>query len=135
MSYRIINGHAYSFEDFKHVENASNNTNLNRSNVNKTNKSNSFQNILDGVASKNEKFTISKHAAARLNEIDFTDEDMKAVEKCFEIAKEKNSKNAVMIYKDTALIASIENKTIITAVNKERAKDNIFTNIDSVVIL
>lgn len=135
MSYRIINGQAYSFGDFKHVENASNNTNLNRSNVNKTNKSNSFQNILDDVASKNEKFTISKHAASRLNEIDFTDEDMKAVEKGFEIAKEKNSKNAVMIYKDTALIASIENKTIITAVNKERAKDNIFTNIDSVVIL
>jgi flagellar operon protein len=40
-----------------------------------------------------------------------------------------------MIYKDTALIASIENRTIITAVNKDRAKDNIFTNIDSVVIL
>jgi flagellar operon protein len=135
MSYRIINGQAYSFGDFRQVENTSNNENLNRSNVNKTNKSSSFQSILDNVASKNEKFTVSKHAASRLNEINFTDEDMKAVEKGFEIAKEKNSKNAVMIYKDTALIASIENKTIITAVNKERAKDNIFTNIDSVVIL
>lgn len=135
MSYRIINGQAYSFGDFRQVENTSNNENLNRNNVNKTNKSSSFQSILDNVASKNEKFTVSKHAASRLNEINFTDEDMKAVEKGFEIAKEKNSKNAVMIYKDTALIASIENKTIITAVNKERAKDNIFTNIDSVVIL
>jgi flagellar operon protein len=135
MSYRIINGRAYSFENFKHVENASNNANLNRDNVNKTNKSNSFQSVLDKAAGKNEKFTISKHAASRLNEINFSDEDMKAVEKGFEIAKEKNSKNAVMIYKDTALIASIENRTIITAVNKDRAKDNIFTNIDSVVIL
>ncbi|OOM79936.1 flagellar biosynthesis protein [Clostridium sp. BL-8] len=135
MSYRIINGQAYSFGDFRQVENASNNVSLNKTNVNKTNKSNSFQSILDNVANKNEKFTVSKHAASRLNEINFTDEDMKAVEKGFEIAKEKNSKNAVMIYKDTALIASIENKTIITAVNKERAKDNIFTNIDSVVIL
>lgn len=135
MSYRIINGKAYSFGDLSQVENLSNNANLSRSNVSKNNKPNSFQSILDNVASKNEKFTISKHAASRLNEIDFTDEDMKAVEKGFKIAKEKNSKNAVMIYKDTALITSIENKTIITAVSKERAKDNIFTNIDSVVIL
>ena len=40
-----------------------------------------------------------------------------------------------MIYKDIALIASVENKTLITAVEKERAKENIFTNVDSVVIL
>jgi hypothetical protein len=40
-----------------------------------------------------------------------------------------------MLYKDVALIASIENKTLITAVEKDRAKDNIFTNVDSVVIL
>ncbi|MGL4664719.1 MAG: flagellar biosynthesis protein, partial [Clostridium butyricum] len=30
---------------------------------------------------------------------------------------------------------SVENKTLITAIEKERAKDNIFTNVDSVVIL
>ena len=60
---------------------------------------------------------------------------MKKVNEGFKIAEEKKSKNVVMIYKDTALIASVENKTIITAVNKERGKENIFTNIDSVVIL
>ena len=60
---------------------------------------------------------------------------MKAIEKGFKIAEEKGSKNTVMIYKDVALIASVENKTIITAVEKERSRDNIYTNIDSVVIL
>ena len=60
---------------------------------------------------------------------------MNKIEKGFQIAKEKNSKNTVMIYKDIALIASVENKTLITAVEKERAKENIFTNVDSVVIL
>lgn len=134
MSYRYINGNVYSYGDFRHVENSQNSTKLKNS-ANKTNEEDKFQNILDNVANKKDNFTISKHAAARLNEINFSDEDMKVVERGFEIAKEKNSKNAVMIYKDTALIASIENKTIITAVNKHRAKDNIFTNIDSVVIL
>jgi len=40
-----------------------------------------------------------------------------------------------MLYKDVALVASIENRTVITAVEKERAVDNVFTNIDSVVML
>ena len=60
---------------------------------------------------------------------------MEQIEKGFEIAKDKNSKNTVMLYKDVAIIASVENKTLITVVDKERAKDNIFTNVDSVVIL
>ena len=134
MSYRFINGTAYSLGDFRQVDNTQSNKNTNQS-ASIFSKTNSFQDVLNSVVNKKESFTISKHAALRLNEINFTEEDMKAVEKGFEIAKEKNSKNAVMIYKDTALIASIENKTIITAVNKERSKDNIFTNIDSVVIL
>jgi len=134
MSYRVINGTTYFFGDFKQVDNTQNNKNVNQS-ANISNKTNSFKDVLNSVVKKVDTFTISKHAALRLNEINFTEEDMKAVEKGFKIAEQKNSKNAVMIYKDTALIASIENKTIITAVSKDRAKDNIFTNIDSVVIL
>lgn len=134
MSYRSINGISYSWEDFKPVDNTQSNKNVNQG-ASRSNKTNSFKDVLNSVVNKEESFTISKHAALRLNEINFTEDDMKIIEKGFKIAKEKNSKNAVMIYKDTALIASIENKTIITAVNKERTKDNIFTNIDSVVIL
>ena len=134
MSYRIINGKAYSLGNFRQVDNTQSNKNTNQS-ASRSSKTSSFKDVLNSVVNKEEGFTVSKHAALRLNEINFTEEDMKAIEKGFEIAKEKNSKNTVMIYKDIALIASIENKTIITAVDKERAKDNIFTNIDSVVIL
>jgi flagellar operon protein len=134
MSYRLINGQAYSLGNLTTVENAKSSKNIGIK-LDKSDKATSFQEILNNTVNKEENFTVSKHAALRLNEINFSEEDMKAVEKGFEIAREKNSKNAVMIYKDTALIASIENKTIITAVNKERAKDNVFTNIDSVVIL
>ena len=60
---------------------------------------------------------------------------MKKIEEGFSIATEKGSRNSVILYKDVALVASIENKTIITAVEKDRAESNCFTNIDSVVIL
>ena len=61
--------------------------------------------------------------------------DMKVIGKGFDLAADKGSRNAVMLYKDVALVASIENRTVITAVEKERAVDNVFTNIDSVVML
>ncbi|NRT73668.1 TIGR02530 family flagellar biosynthesis protein [Clostridium beijerinckii] len=134
MSYRIINGHAYSLGSIGQIQETQNYKNLSKDKV-INDKNNSFKDVLNKVVNSNDKFTISKHAAQRLNEINFTDEDMLKVEEGFKKAEEKNSKNTVMIYKDTALIASIENRTIITAVNKDRAKDNIFTNIDSVVIL
>jgi flagellar operon protein len=131
MSYRIINGQAYSVGNFGQIASTQSNISNKASNKDKT----SFQNVLDSVKNKDEGFTVSKHAALRLNEINFTEEDMKQIEKGFKIAKDKNSKNTVMLYKDVAIIASVENKTLITAVDKERAKDNIFTNVDSVVIL
>ena len=131
MSYRIINGQTYLVGNFEQINNTR--PKLNNTTNAKANKS--FKDVLDSVKNKDEGFTVSKHAALRLNEINFTEEDMKQIEKGFNIAKDKNSKNTVMLYKDVAIIASVENKTIITAVDKERAKDNIFTNVDSVVIL
>ncbi|WP_394885830.1 TIGR02530 family flagellar biosynthesis protein [Clostridium butyricum] len=130
MSYRIINGQAYSVGNFEHIKNNQNDLNIKNTKDNK-----SFKDVLKDVKSPKEGFTVSKHAAQRLNEINFTKDDMNKIEKGFQIAKEKNSKNTVMIYKDVALIASVENKTLITAIEKERAKENIFTNVDSVVIL
>ena len=131
MSYRIINGQAYPVGNFGQI--ASKSPKI--SDITNSKDKTSFKDVLDSVKNIDEGFTVSKHAALRLNEINFTEEDMKQIEKGFKIAKDKNSKNTVMLYKDVALIASVENKTIITAVDKERAKDNIFTNVDSVVIL
>ncbi|MFW2487099.1 flagellar biosynthesis protein [Clostridium chromiireducens] len=131
MSYRIINGQAYSVGNIGQIANPRDT----RSSKGSNNEETSFRNVFDNIKSKGEGFTVSKHAALRLDEINFTEEDMKQIEKGFEIAKDKNSRNTVMLYKDVALIASVENKTLITAVEKDRAKDNIFTNVDSVVIL
>ena len=104
---------------------------LKQQNINSKN----FSEVLKDTLNKDEGFKVSKHAALRLNEIHFTDEDMKEIEKGFKIAEDKNSKNTVMLYKNVALIASVENRTLITAVDKDRTNENIFTNIDSVVLL
>ena len=127
MGFRIINGQAYPIGNFQLPEQK-----VNYKDNNKTN----FNDILQNEINKSDEgYTLSKHAANRLKEINFTEADMKEIGKGFRIAEEKGSKNSVMIYKDVALVASIENKTLITAVEKERAKENVFTNVDSVVIL
>lgn len=128
MSFRVINGKAYPVGNFQIPNDKVNEDD----NYNKSN----FSDILNETINKNsEEYTLSKHAADRLKEINFTDADMEQIAKGFKMAEDKGSKNSVMLYKDVALIASIENKTVITAVEKERSKENVFTNVDSVVIL
>lgn len=129
MGYRMINGRAYPIGDIGNFQS----TNTPKDKV--SNNATSFKDILNEKIEKNKGFTISKHAAYRLKEVNFTENDMKNIEKGFKLAQDKGCKNSVMLYKDVAIIASIENKTVITAVQKDRTVDNIFTNIDSVILL
>lgn len=139
MGFRIVDGRAYPVGNFPSVGTSNTGAIGNTQNQNKLKSNNSFRDILDKTieknTDKNRGYTLSKHAADRLKDINFNEQDMDAIGKGFKIAESKGSKNTVMIYKDVALITSIENKTVITAVEKERAKENIFTNIDSVLML
>lgn len=131
MGYRIINGVAYPVGNFQSLP-INNNS---KASSNSTSESVSFRDVLNKAIEDKKTFTLSKHAAQRISELNFSNKDMEAIGKGFEIADGKGAKNSVMLYKDIALIASIENKTVITAIDRERAKENIFTNVDSVVIL
>lgn len=127
MSYRIINGQMYSVGKVGQGSTLQEKIDVLKP---QSNNSKSFSDVLKDTVNKKEGFTVSKHAALRLNEINFTNEDMKEIERGFKIAEDKNSKNTVMLYKNVALIASVENRTLITAVDKNRTNENIFTNID-----
>ncbi|MCR4944389.1 MAG: flagellar biosynthesis protein [Clostridium sp.] len=129
MGYRIINGRAYTVGNIGGVQNFSTSKNMSSTN------GSSFKDVLNKTLDKNSGYILSKHAAERINEIGFSENDMENIEKGFKLAEEKGAKNSVMVYKNVALIASIENKTVITAVDKDRAESNVFTNIDSVVLL
>ena len=129
MGYRIINGRAYPLGNIGGVHNFSSSNKTGNAN------SKSFKDVLNETLDKNSGYTLSKHAAERINKIGFSQNDMENIEKGFKLAEEKGAKNSVMVYKNVALIASIENKTVITAVEKDRAESNVFTNVDSVVLL
>jgi flagellar operon protein len=128
MSYRVINGKLYSIDDYSKL-----------SSDNKKNQQikTPFEDLLSKEAAKKDSFLISNHAAERLRErnIFLNERDMHRINEGLNKAMEKGSNESVLLYKDLVLVASIKNRTIITAVDRGSSKDNVFTNIDSVVLL
>lgn len=79
----------------------------------------------------------SAHAQARLQSrhIELDAEAMRRVEDAVDKAAEKGSRESLLLMDDVALIISVRNRTVITAIDKENLKENVFTNIDSAVVL
>lgn len=78
----------------------------------------------------------SKHAQKRLasRNIDFSAGDMARLQQAIEVARKKGARDSLVLMNDLALVVSVKNNTVITAVDEGSTKENVFTNIDSAVI-
>jgi len=78
----------------------------------------------------------SKHAASRLEDrnITMTDEQMERLNEGTARAQEKGIKDSLVMVDSLAFIVNIPNQTVVTAMDRTDANDNIFTNIDGAVI-
>jgi flagellar operon protein len=133
MSYRVINGKLYDAKDFSDFSYG----NLQKNKVKDNKEITDFKQILDKQIKKEESFTISGHAAQRLNSRNITLDhgDMEKINQGINMASEKGAKESLILYKDVILVTSIKNRTIITALDKNQSEGNVITNIDSVVLL
>lgn len=80
----------------------------------------------------------SKHAMQRLSErsIDITEGDtLERLNKGVEIAADKGSSETLVLVDRNAFVVSVKNNKVITTIPQEELKGNIFTNIDSTVIV
>ena len=77
---------------------------------------------------------LSAHAQKRLEGIDLGAAAADRLKSAVGRAEEKGSRESLILVDDLAFVVSVKNKTVITAVDQGRAKENVFTNIDSVVI-
>ncbi len=93
----------------------------------------SFEQVL---ADELEEIKFSKHALQRLESrnIHLSQEDMKSLTDAVHKAEEKGANEALVLLRNLAFVVSIKNHTVITAVDGERLKENVFTNIDSAII-
>ena len=80
---------------------------------------------------------ISNHAQKRLEQrqISLTIEDLERVNQAVESARLKGARDVLILYHDLRLITSAKNNTIVTALCESNKSEDIFTNIDSVVIV
>lgn len=80
---------------------------------------------------------LSAHAQRRLAQqnITISPQDIIRIGAAVQKAEMKGAKESLMLLKDLALVVNIRNRTIITAIDKTRQRERIFTNIDSTVIL
>lgn len=80
---------------------------------------------------------LSAHAQRRLAQqnITISPQDITRISAAVQKAEMKGARESLMLLEDLALVVNIRNRTVITAIDKARQKDKIFTNIDSTVIL
>jgi flagellar operon protein len=79
----------------------------------------------------------SNHAVERMQTrgISFNPESMQRLDEAIKKAAAKGSKDTLVLMDESALIVSVKNNTVVTVMDKNALKENVFTNIDSTVVL
>ncbi len=98
----------------------------------------SFARALEEKLQEKKGVEFSKHAMQRISErsIDLTEGDtLERLNKGVEIAADKGSSETLVIVDTNAFVVSVKNNKVITTIPHEEMQGNIFTNIDSTVIM
>ncbi|MFP4017453.1 MAG: TIGR02530 family flagellar biosynthesis protein [Halanaerobiales bacterium] len=79
----------------------------------------------------------SKHAKNRLisRNINLSEKDLNQLASGVKKAAEKGSRDSLIMVNNVAYLVSVQNKTVVTAVDDNSMEDRIFTNIDSAVFM
>jgi flagellar operon protein len=95
-----------------------------------------FEDVLKTELGRPLEVRFSSHAQRRIQarSIEFDKEAAVRLEEAVDKAASKGAKESLILMDDLAFVVSIQNRTVITAVDAESRKENVFTNIDSVVL-
>jgi len=98
------------------------------------NNDNSFLSILEN---KSNELKFSKHANNRLvdRNIQLSTNQMERLNTGKEMSNEKGIKNSLVLVDDYAFIVNVPSNTVITAMDQNETKNNVFTNIDGAIIV
>lgn len=84
-----------------------------------------------------ENLKFSNHAVERMQSrgVHFSPETMTRLNEAVGRAAAKGSKDSLILTDDAALIVSVKNRTVVTVMDKAALKENVFTNIDSTIVI
>ncbi len=97
----------------------------------------SFKEVMKKKLKDNLRIEFSKHARNRIisRDIKVSGNELRKLNKGVEKAEDKGARDSLIMVNKVAYIVSVENKTVITAIDDENVKENVFTNIDSAVFM
>ncbi len=95
-----------------------------------------FGEIFQKELGKSQPVKFSAHAMSRLSErnIQMTETDTQRLQSAVDRAEAKGSRDSLVLMDNYALIVSVRNRTVVTAMDQERMKENVVTKIDSTVM-
>lgn len=98
---------------------------------------NTFSQHLQRAITVQTVLTVSKHAKERLIQrgIDIDTNRWRVIEEKVAEAKKMGVKDSLVLLQDAALIVSAKNNTVITAMARDEASTQIFTNINGTIII
>lgn len=93
----------------------------------------SFSKVLD----QTQGLKFSQHAQDRLKarNISFSNDQLKQLEGAVNSVAQKGGKDSLVMMGDAALVVSVKNRTVVTAMDRSQMRGNVFTNIDSAVVV
>ncbi|MGB9589094.1 MAG: TIGR02530 family flagellar biosynthesis protein [Armatimonadota bacterium] len=95
-----------------------------------------FSTVLAQETQRLDSLRISSHAQKRLasSRVELSASDIRRIDQAVERASAKGSNQSLVMLDNLALVVSVKNRVVITAIDEARTREGIFTNIDSVVI-
>lgn len=98
---------------------------------------NTFAEILQQQLAENSGVNFSKHAAKRVadRQIELDDDSLNRLNEGVRLAEQKNLDDTLILVGSTAFVVNVKNNTVITAMNSQELKGNVFTNINGTVII
>lgn len=79
----------------------------------------------------------SNHAVERMQSrgVYFSQDEIGKIQDAVGRAAAKGSKDSLILTDKAALIVSVKNNTVVTVMDKNALKENVFTNIDSTIVM
>lgn len=81
--------------------------------------------------------TLSKHVSDRIGrrQLNLSAERMRVLESAVNKAAAKGARDSLVLLDDLAVLVSVKNRTVITAMDRNNMKEGVFTQIDSAIIV
>ncbi len=92
----------------------------------------SFREILE-----RQQLKFSSHAQQRLQQrgIELMPDQLNRIASAVEQAAAKGAKDSLVLFRDIAMIVSVPNRTVVTAMDGNSMREHVFTQIDSAVVV